>query len=113
MFRSSNVGALLRVGSMVVMFVGVQALALPVPPPAHSAGCHEHGGTVPAPSPASYQCCVEGHHAAIPGGTFTPPALVVPTPHARSEFLTSATGSYFVVSTVPSHTPPGIAPLRI
>src|SRR5258708_25210173 len=113
MFRSSNVGALLRVGSMVVMFVGVQALALPVPPPAHSAGCHEHSGTVPAPSPASYRCCVAGHHAAIPGVTFTPRPLVVHAAHAGSEFLTSATGPYFVVSAGPSYRPPGIAPLRI
>ena len=30
-------------------------------------GCHSHKPTAPAvPAPTSYQCCVNGHHAAIP-----------------------------------------------
>jgi hypothetical protein len=28
------------------------------------AGCHEHGQKVPAPSPATYQCCRAGHQFA-------------------------------------------------
>jgi hypothetical protein len=29
------------------------------------AGCHEHDGNLPAPAPASHNCCQAGHHPAI------------------------------------------------
>src|SRR5271170_3021776 len=30
-----------------------------------AAGCHEDGGSVPAPAPTSHNCCQNGHHPAI------------------------------------------------
>jgi hypothetical protein len=89
----------------------------------HPAGCHRHTPAVPAPSPshfpvpASYECCVNGHHAAIPNAAFSfepaagqlcgvngsnrPCLTVVASFHAAMFFL------------VPSDSPPNVAPLRI
>jgi hypothetical protein len=41
---------------------GVRAQASSQEPPA---GCHEDGGKVPEPGPASHSCCQGGHHPAI------------------------------------------------
>jgi hypothetical protein len=70
--------ALLLLVLMAGTLPGAQALAFPeaqpLPPHPHPAGCHSPGSTVPAtpdPAPTSYQCCVNGHHAAIPNASFT------------------------------------------
>ena len=89
----------------------------------HPAGCHSHMPAIPArspsdlPVPTSYECCVNGHHAAIPNAAFSlgpvaaqhcglnssnrPCLSVVASSHAALFFV------------VPSNSPPNVAPLRI
>jgi hypothetical protein len=83
----------------------------PVPP----AGCHHHGPAVPSPAPANFQCCVSGHHVAVPSVSFASQPLVElrwvqeggRRPRISFSFFPS---SLFIV---PSDSPPGAAPLRI
>jgi hypothetical protein len=109
------IGVLL-LGAMVAGLPDAQAFAfaLPAAQPAHSAGCHGHGGAVPAPEPVSYQCCAGGHHAAVPAAAFIPDALAVQNWRCVSDgFLSSSLCQYSATSVDPSNSPPGSAPLRI
>ena len=102
---------------------GAQALALPAALPVHihlhPAGCHSPKPTAPAvpdPAPTSYQCCVNGHHAAIPNGLFTlrsMAAQLCSLAAAEQLCLSSASYRHSTISVVPSNSPPGAAPLRI
>jgi hypothetical protein len=99
------------------------ALALPAAPPVHihlhPAGCHSSKPTAPAvpdPAPTSYQCCVNGHHAAVPNGLFTlrsMAAQLCSLAAAEQLRLSSASYRHSTISVVPSNSPPGAAPLRI
>src|ERR1700686_74086 len=88
------------------------------------AGCHAHGGQSlplsqlphsPLPAPASYQCCLTGHDAAVvPASTSPqPPAPRAPVP----PHIESLRTGYFLGglddSMVPSAEPPGRTALRI
>src|SRR3989442_12560890 len=42
---------------------------------AHPAGCHGHGSPTPT-APVSYQCCISGHHRALPGNFFSGAVLL-------------------------------------
>ena len=99
---------------MVAALPGMQAFGLPAAQPAHSAGCHGHGGATPPPVPISYQCCASGHHAAVPATAFIPDALAVEHWHDIDDgFLSSALRQHFSTSVDPPNSPPGSAPLRI
>ena len=84
----------------------------------HPAGCHSHGPETPTPNraPASYQCCVNGHHAAIPNASFASRAL-----EARSCGMSDASGlrpdlahdRLSLLFVVPSCSPPRAVSLRI
>jgi hypothetical protein len=102
--------------TMALAFPGVQAIAFSTTPPVHPAGCHGHGPAAPASAPADYQCCVNGHHAAIPGRAFSRgPLLAAFSGLDRSEKVSLASGAceYSAISVVPSISPPGGALLRI
>jgi hypothetical protein len=60
--------ALVLIATLASTSIGIHALVLPAPH-VHPAGCHGHGS--PTPAPVSYQCCVAGHHQAIPGSLFS------------------------------------------
>jgi len=92
-------------------------LSGPGDPPA---GCHRHASNSlpdshpPHPVPASYQCCLTGHDAAVVKTSCSPQpaaecapltAQIVPTLPVR--------GSGVEVRLVPSADPPGTTPLRI
>jgi hypothetical protein len=88
------------------------------------AGCHAHGGQSlplsqlphsPLPAPASYQCCLTGHDAAVvPASTSPqPPAPSAPVPPQIESLLTGYFLGGLEVSMVPSAEPPGTTPLRI
>jgi hypothetical protein len=108
----SRIAGLLLLITLAARLPGAPALAFSAAP-AHPAGCHSH---LPAPPvPASYQCCVNAHDAAMPSAIFSPhPALTqfsavggdqgaLPSfPSDHSEILSVASGS-----------PPGAVPLRI
>lgn len=54
----------------------------------HGAGCHHQFPPSPAPSHRSHQCCVSGHHWAVPASTMTPRYLVAErTIYAESRHL--------------------------
>ncbi|MGA2347113.1 MAG: hypothetical protein ABSF93_13960 [Candidatus Sulfotelmatobacter sp.] len=82
----------------------------------HAAGCHNHGPANPSPAPTSYQCCVNGHHAAVPIVSFSLHLAAVQVGRSNSEdrprlalpLNVSSTGLIF-----PSSSPPGPVPLRI
>ena len=107
--------AVLLAGTIVAGLPGAQALAVPGAPVGHPAGCHSHRPAAPSPTP-SYQCCVNGHQAAIPNASFSSRPL-----DARLCGLAGdeqlpvglACDRHFVTFVVPSNSPPGAAPLRI
>jgi hypothetical protein len=109
----SRIVGVFLLGVMVAALPDTQAFALPAAPPAHAAGCHGHGSAVPAPEPVSYQCCANGHHAAVPATPFVPDALAVQNCHRTDGRLLSSSQADSAIPVDPSHSPPGISPLRI
>jgi hypothetical protein len=93
--------------------------------PARPAGCHDHAlpaslplpvvpATVP-PAPRSYQCCVAGHHAAIPLASFSfrlVLACMGAADAGQFSFVTTLHFS-FLVPVSPFGSPPGSFSLRI
>jgi hypothetical protein len=82
------------------------------------AACHSHHpATVPAAplkTPASCQCCVEGHRAAIANAEFSPPPLTqVAAERPQHSFLAISWPPPSAVFSVTSASPPGAAPLRV
>jgi hypothetical protein len=105
-------------GVMVATLPDAQTFALTAASPAHAAGCHEHGGAPAAPEPVrypvNYQCCANGHHAAVPATTFVPDDLAVQNCHLTDGlFLSSSRLVDSAIPVDPSHSPPDISPLRI
>jgi len=95
---------------------GAHALPFPAPQSGHPAGCHEPEPAAPSPAPTSYQCCANGHHAAIPNAAFsTRPLLtqVAELDGGEDFSLPSTLSAHFSWNVVTSNSPPGIAPLRI
>jgi hypothetical protein len=105
--------AMVLVGVTVAANPGAHALAFLTTAAAHPAGCHSHAPATPAP--ISYQCCVSGHHAAMPNASFSPRALTAPPCGLGDEQLcrSSEFDRRSVMFVDPSNRPPGAAPLRI
>ncbi|HXR16777.1 MAG TPA: hypothetical protein VN777_11320 [Terriglobales bacterium] len=85
--------------------------------PAHepAAGCHEDGGSVPAPAPTSHSCCQAGHSPAILQQSSTlQPSLQV---SAQVEFSQNAAAvaafNLFPSFVFVSGGPPLLSPLRV
>ena len=128
-------GTLRMVATLLLL---ATALALPgaeampsVAPAGHAAGCHVHGAyghgphndgayrhgpANPVPASTDYQCCVNGHHAAIPNLSFSLRFMAVQvssldgTDGPRLALLLRLNSAVFVF---PSDSPPGPVPLRI
>ena len=117
--------AVILLVSVAAALPGTQAFAMAagqLVQPARAAGCHPHGPAIPpaspapAPAPVSYQCCVNGHHWAIPSPSFTRRPLVAvmvdldlgdgTSPHS----LPCLHSAGLIVPTI---SPPGSARLRI
>jgi hypothetical protein len=94
---------------------GVQALALTAAAPVHPAGCHGHPPATPFPAPVSYQCCVNGHHSAMPSAAFSQRPLVAQfaAPDDDENGSRPLIASHFLTPVIASNSPPGTAPLRI
>jgi hypothetical protein len=93
-----------------------QAMPVPAVQTPHPAGCHSHGPATPSPAPASYQCCVTGHDAAIPSAARSPRPVVArfaAWDGGESLALASTFSAHFSSNVVTSSSPPGIAPLRV
>jgi hypothetical protein len=109
--------AVLLLGAIFAALPGAQAAAaIPGAPAGHPAGCHSHRPAVPSPASTRYQCCVNGHGAAIPNASFSSRPL-----DARLLVLGGdeqlhagfASDRHSVMFVVPSNSPPAAAPLRI
>lgn len=110
----SRIMVVLVLCTMVAAVPGVQAFALSASQPIHPAGCHNHGPA--APAPASYQCCVNGHHWTIPSASFSvrpPLAQFSRSDHSRDFSPVLGFSAFFSMIVMPASSPPGIAPLRI
>jgi hypothetical protein len=91
-------------------------LMLPVPAPARSAVCHQHGAKPSAPTPVSYRCCQSGHDSAIlqtPLTTRLSAAHGVSTGASISAPVTVSTQSRLQSLTIASPDPPRTFPLRV
>ena len=92
-----------------------QGFATSAMPAEQPAGCHEPM-PAPAPAPVSYQCCVMGHHWAVPGTTFSvdaPVAHTLPTESQDGLFLSQACHRQDNAFLLSSASPPQFLPLRI
>lgn len=107
--------ALLLLAPFLSAMLASRSVALPTMPAEHPAGCH---GNEPAPSPApvSYQCCVMGHHWAMPGTAYSADLTVLAAlPHAALEPRVPIANLSQEVRDCASlsASPPKILPLRI
>ena len=84
-------------------------------PAGHPAGCHDHRPPAPSPAPISFQCCVNGHHAALPNAVFTIPQDVGLCGSVGDVPFRIGLESYsnIVQFLFSSSSPPGSSPLRI
>ena len=115
MYLNLRLVAVLLLVTLVATLSGAQALPVPAAHPNHPARCHGHGPAIPAPARTGYQCCVGGHHAAIPNASFSPRPVVVQIcalPAGQDIDLNFVRGD-FVALAAPSDSPPGVTPLRL
>jgi hypothetical protein len=115
MTLSSRIVAVVVLLAVVVAFASAHASDHSIPQP-KLPPCHGHMPEQPARVPVSYQCCVNGHDAAIPQATFQARpllALFSKSDGGEDFSLTSVLVPHSSIIVVPSSSPPGIAPLRI
>lgn len=115
MHRTSRLVALLLAVALPAALPSAQAMAVPAAGSGHPAGCHDPAPTIPSPAPSNYQCCVSGHHWAMPNGSFSPdPTMTYVVVAAVQGDLPELVSHLPVVQPViPCNSPPGAAPLRI
>ena len=79
------------------------------------AGCHEDGGNVPAPVPASHNCCQVGHHPAIlQHSSVSRPVLQgLAQVESSQEVAVVAALNSFPSRVIESGGPPVMSPLRV
>jgi hypothetical protein len=112
--------AVLLLLTMATALPGAHVLPFSVTQSGHPAKCHGHGPATPSPAPTSYQCCVNGHQAAIPNAAFSLRSSLGSVAAqvdrldgrelSRLDFVRIFRSGLFVV---PSISPPDAAPLRI
>jgi hypothetical protein len=108
--------ALLLLVTMAGTLATAQVELFPAAQESHPAGCHGHAPAIPSPAPTSYQCCVSGHHAAIPNAAFSlrPEAAQICSLDNGAEPVLTLVPCYRAsVRIVPSSSPPSAVPLRI
>jgi hypothetical protein len=110
----------LLVTMMAAALPDAHSLQVPAAQTEHPAGCHERGPAAPprspSPSPTSYQCCLSGHHAAIPNGAFSlrsAAAQLCPLNRGEERDTKIVLSRDPTVMVVSSYSPPGAVPLRI
>jgi hypothetical protein len=106
--------------TMAATLPEAHGLQVPAAQSKHPAGCH---GRLPAspshspsPSPTSSQCCVSGHHAALPCGAFSlrsAAAQLGRLNRGDDRDLKIVLGQDPRGLIVSSYSPPGTPPLRI
>ena len=82
------------------------------------ASCHEHGGNLPGPQPASHRCCQIGHQPAILQQASSvdsgrQSARILPRTEIVEPGLAIAAVNAFPHLLIPTGDPPSSTPLRI
>jgi hypothetical protein len=111
----SRIVAVIVLVAVGAAFASAQASEHSIPQP-KLPPCHGHVPELPSRVPVSYQCCVNGHHAAMPQATFSARpllALFSKSDSGENFSLGFALSAHSSIIVVPSSSPPGIAPLRI
>jgi hypothetical protein len=105
---------------MAIALGGSQAMSSPAAPARHPAGCHSPAPATRFPAPTSYQCCANGHQAALPNPSFAlgssfrcVTAQLCSLDSSDSPRLSFVSCLHSAVFVVPSNSPPDVAPLRI
>jgi len=101
--------------TMAAAWPGAEAMTA-VTPGGDAGGCHGHGPATPSPVPTGYECCVNGHHAAIPNLSFClrfVAAQVSSLDGSDDPQLALLLRLNSTVLVFPSDSPPGPVPLRI
>lgn len=112
---SSRIVVVIILVAVGAAFASAQASDHSIPQP-KLPPCHGHMPEQPARVPVSYQCCANGHHAAIPQATFQARPLVAlfsKSDGGENSSLASVVAAHFSMIVAPSSSPPGVAPLRI
>jgi hypothetical protein len=112
----SRLIAVLLLTPLLTAMLSSQSLALPSMSAEHPAGCHENGPVTPSRAPVSYQCCVMGHHWAVPGIAYSFEHTALETLQFDSLehfFPGSASRQNVQGGTYLSVSPPKSLPLRI
>jgi hypothetical protein len=112
---------ILRTVTTLLLFATTLALpgaeTMPYGAPAgHAAGCHGHGSAKPVAPATGFECCVNGHHEAIPNLSLSlrfVAAQVSSLDSIDGPGLALLLRSNSAVLVFPSNSPPGPAPLRI
>lgn len=79
------------------------------------AGCHDDGGMVPVPAPASHNCCQVGHHPAIlqQCSVARPSLQGLAQVESSQDAATVAAFNSFPSCVIVSGGPPVTSPLRV
>jgi hypothetical protein len=79
------------------------------------AGCHEDGGSIPAPAPASHSCCQVGHHPAIlqQSSVSRPSFQISAQVESSPDAAVSAVSHSSLSLVIESGGPPTMSPLRV
>src|SRR5260370_28398667 len=115
MHRIFHMAALLLLAATASTLQGATALR-PSTAPAHSAGCHGDQPATPSPAPSRYQCCVNGHHTALPNAPFAFRSMAAQPGRLDGSDLShrdAVCRFHLAFLVFPSNSPPHISPLRI
>jgi hypothetical protein len=79
------------------------------------AGCHEDGGNIPVPAPASHSCCQVGHHPAIlqQSSASRPSLQISAQVESCQDAAVVAVSNSFPSIVIESGSPPVMSPLRV
>jgi hypothetical protein len=107
--------AVLLVVNVVCALLSAQPSSLLATQVSHAEGCHGDRPAIPPPSSTRYDCCVNGHHAAIPSATFSLQSATAELSLSRSEVPDGNFVPYFrsTLLVLVSSSPPSAIPLRI
>jgi len=114
MAHGSRIVAVIVLVAVGAVFGSIQASASFVPdsnlPP-----CHGQMPTLPSPAPVHYQCCIDGHHSAIPQAAFSVRPLVGKLSVSAPIDVNpgSSTATYSLAPVFVANSPPAAAPFRI
>jgi hypothetical protein len=106
---------LLLLAAVVTAPLAAQGLRPEVSSHERPAGCHEDGGNVPAPGPASHSCCEAGHDfALLPQSSTLPLPLQLPPQVDFMPHSVAVSGpGIFLNFAIVSGDPPIPLPLRV